>query len=189
MFPGLFSSTECDLLLAAAAQRYLPSTIVNASGQEVPHPLRSSESAPLHWLIEDPAVHALNRRLAKASGTSYNQAEPFLVLRYQQGQEYRPHLDALPGLENQRVLTALVYLNDAYLGGETEFTRLGLKVKGRKGDVLVFRNTTAGGFPDPISEHAGLPVVNGIKYRGSRWIRDRSHLADSGHTSERNGHA
>ena len=47
------------------------------------------------------------------------------------------HLDALPGLENQRILTALVYLNDAYLGGETEFTRLGLKVKGRKGDVLV----------------------------------------------------
>ena len=112
-----------------------------------------------------------------------------MVLRYQQGQEYRPHLDALPGLENQRVLTALVYLNDAYLGGETEFTRLGLKVKGRKGDVLVFRNTTADGSPDPISEHAGLPVVNGIKYLGSRWIRDRSHLADSGHIPERNGHA
>lgn len=189
LFPSLFSSTECDLVLAAAAQRYLPSTIVNASGQEVPHPLRSSESAPLHWLIEDPAIHALNRRLAKVTGTSYDHAEPFLVLRYQQGQEYRPHLDALPGLDNQRVMTALVYLNDAYLGGETEFTRLGLKVKGRKGDVLVFRNTRADGLPDPISEHAGLPVANGIKYLGSRWIRGRSHLADFGHIPERRGHA
>ncbi len=185
LFPGLFNSIECDLVLAAAAQRYLPSTIVNANGQEVPHPLRSSESAPLHWLVEDPAIHALNRRLAKVTGTSYDQAEPFLVLRYQQGQQYRPHLDALPGLENQRIMTALVYLNDAYVGGETEFTRLGLKVKGRKGDVLVFRNTQADGFPDPISEHAGLPVLSGIKYLGSRWIRKRRHLADSVQISKR----
>ena len=179
LFPGLFSPAECDLVLAAADRRYLPSTIVNADGREVPHPLRSSDGAPLHWLIEDPAIHALNRRLALASGTDYEQAEPLLVLRYHQGQEYRPHLDALPGLENQRVMTALVYLNDDYRGGETEFTRIGIKVKGQKGDVLVFRNTQADGSPDPLSEHAGLPVLDGVKYLGSRWIRARNHLAES----------
>ncbi|MES2698138.1 MAG: 2OG-Fe(II) oxygenase [Pseudomonadota bacterium] len=177
LFPGLFSHAECDLVLAAADRRYLPSSIVNSRGQEVPHPLRSSDGAPLHWLIEDPAIHALNRRLAKASKTTYEQAEPLLVLRYQHGQEYRPHLDALPGLENQRITTALVYLNEDYLGGETEFTRLGLKVKGQKGDVLVFRNTQADGSPDPLSEHAGLPVLNGVKYLASRWIREKRHLA------------
>lgn len=179
LFPGLFSHAECDLVLAAADRRYHPSSIVNSRGEEVPHPLRSSDGAPLHWLIEDPAIHALNRRLAKASGTNYEQAEPMLVLRYHQGQQYRPHLDALPGLENQRVATALVYLNDDYFGGETEFTRLGLKVKGRKGDVLVFHNTQADGSPDPLSEHAGLPVLHGIKYVGSRWIRASRHLADA----------
>lgn len=177
MFRGLFSPAECDLVLAAADRRYHPSSIVNSRGEEVPHPLRSSDGAPLHWLIEDPAIHALNRRLAKASGTTYEQAEPMLVLRYRQGQQYRPHFDALPGLANQRVATALVYLNDEYFGGETEFTRLGLKVKGRRGDVLVFRNTQADGSPDPLSEHAGLPVLSGIKYLGSRWIRAGRHLA------------
>jgi prolyl 4-hydroxylase len=180
LFPGLFSPTECDLVLAAADRRYQPSTIISADGREVAHPLRSSEGAPLHWLIEDPAIYALNRRLAKVSGTCYEQAEPLLILRYQPGQEYRPHLDALPGLANQRIMTALVYLNDSYLGGETQFTRLGLKVKGRKGDVLVFRNTQADGSPDPISEHAGLPVASGIKYLASRWIRATDHLPDSG---------
>lgn len=180
LFPALFSHAECDLVQAAADRRYLPSSIVNASGREVPHPLRSSEGAPLHWLIEDPAIHALNRRLAKASGTTYAQAEPLLVLRYRQGQEYRPHFDALPGLANQRVKTALVYLSDDYHGGETEFTRLGLKVKGRKGDVLVFSNTRADGTPNPVSEHAGLPVLTGTKYLASRWIRADRHLPGSG---------
>ncbi len=176
LFAGLFTNAECDLVMAAADQRYLPSTVIDAGGREVPHPLRSSDGAPLHWLIEDPAIHALNRRFAMASGTAYEQAEPLLVLRYHPGQQYRPHLDALPGLENQRVMTALVYLNDDYLGGETEFPRLGLKVKGRKGDVLVFRNTRPDGSPDPLSEHAGLPVVGGTKYLGSRWIRANRHL-------------
>lgn len=178
LFPGLFTPAECDLVLAAAERRYMPSTIVNSSGREVPHPLRSSEGAPLHWLIEDPAIHALNRRLAMVSGTSYEHAEPLLVLRYQQGQQYRPHFDALPGLANQRVVTAVAYLNADYAGGETEFPRLGLKVKGCRGDVLVFRNTLPDGTPDPLSEHAGLPVTSGIKYLASRWIHAHRHLDD-----------
>jgi len=176
LFPGLFSPTECDLVLAAAEHRYLRSTIHDAQGREVPHPFRSSEGAPIHWLIEDPALQALNRRLAKASDTEYEQAEPLLVLRYQRGHEYRRHFDALPGLENQRIKTALIYLNDEYTGGETEFPRLNLKIKGRKGDVLVFRNARADGSPDPLSEHAGLPVLTGVKYLGSRWIRTTRHL-------------
>jgi prolyl 4-hydroxylase len=179
LFPGLFTHAECDLVLAAADRRYMPSTIINSEGHEVPHPLRSSEGAPLHWLIEDPAIHALNRRLAMVSRTNYDQAEPMLILRYQRGQEYRPHLDALPGLANQRVITALAYLNDEYVGGETHFSRIDLKVKGRKGDVLVFRNTRADGSPDPLSEHAGLPVTSGVKHLGSRWIRTATHLNDS----------
>jgi len=175
-FPGLFSAAECNLVLAAAENRYLRSTINDSQGREVPHPLRSSEGAALHWLIEDPAIQALNRRLAAASQTPYENAEPLLVLRYGRGQEYRRHFDALPGLQNQRAKTALVYLNDEYSGGETEFPKLNIKVKGRRGDVLVFRNAASNGAPDPLSEHAGLPVTSGVKYLGSRWIRADRHL-------------
>lgn len=176
LFPGLFSAAECDLLLATAEPRYMPSTIHDGQGRERPHPLRSSDGAPIHWLIEDPATQALNRRLARASGTGCDQAEPLLVLRYRPGQEYRRHFDALPGLANQRVRTALVYLNDDYAGGETEFPRLDLRVKGRKGDALVFSNTGPDGAPHPASEHAGTPVSAGVKYLASRWIRAGRHV-------------
>ena len=176
LFPRLFTEEECDFLMQIAEPGFRASTTVDSQGRDVPHPLRSSDGAPLHWMIEDPAVNALNRRLAAASGTAYEQAEPLLILRYRPGQEYRRHFDALPGLENQRVRTALVYLNDNYSGGETEFPQASLKVRGRRGDAIVFQNTLDDGRADPMSEHAGLPVVEGVKYLASRWIRARRHL-------------
>ncbi|MGA0544083.1 2OG-Fe(II) oxygenase [Brevundimonas sp. VNH65] len=176
LFRALLTPDECAHLLATAEPRYMRSTIHDSRGRETPHPLRSSDGAPIHWLIEDPAIQALNRRLATATGTEYRQGEPLLVLRYAPGQEYRRHFDALPGLDNQRVVTALVYLNGGYEGGETAFPKLGLAVKGRPGDVLTFRNTAADGSADPLSEHAGLPVTSGVKYLASRWIRGQSHM-------------
>ena len=111
--------------------------------------------------------------IALATEQYRNQGEPLQVLRYRPGQEYRPHFDAIANDDNQRVMTFLVYLNDDYEGGETEFLSTGLKVRGRKGDGLLFRNADISGAPDPSSQHAGLPVTAGEKYLASRWIRER----------------
>ena len=132
----------------------------------------TSDGASLQWVVEDPALHALARRLAALTGTDYDQGEALQILRYRPGQQYRPHVDWL-GEDKPRVLTALVYLNEDYEGGETAFTKAGLKVKGARGDVLVFRSVGADGAFDPMSEHAGLPVTSGTKYLASRWIRAR----------------
>jgi prolyl 4-hydroxylase len=176
LFPHLFTTAECDHL-RQAGPGYRPSMVIDeTTGRDVPDRIRTSDGTVIHWLIEDPAIHALNRRLAAASGTSVDQGEPLQILRYRPGQQYRNHFDFVPGAENQRVLSALVYLNDSFEGGETCFIRTGLKVKGRKGDALVFRNLGADRRPDPLSEHAGLPVTSGTKFLASRWIRERRHV-------------
>jgi prolyl 4-hydroxylase len=95
------------------------------------------------------------------------------VLRYGQTQEYRPHFDAIAGMDNPRVLTALVWLNDDYSGGETRFDELGIAERPGTGDMLVFSNTLADGSPDPRTRHSGAQVTSGIKYMASRWIRCR----------------
>jgi prolyl 4-hydroxylase len=136
-------------------------------------PLRTSEAAGFPFVSEWPAVHALNRRMAAASGTDVRQGETLQVLRYARGQEYRPHLDAIPALANQRVLTFLVYLNDDYGGGETDFPELGLHIRGEAGMGLLFANALPDGRPDPRMRHAGLPVRSGSKLLASRWIRAR----------------
>jgi prolyl 4-hydroxylase len=173
LFRRLISSEECGYLLATAAPSYQPSTVYNSARQLVRDPMRTSDCSALHWLIEDPVIHAINRRLAAASGTVAEQGEAGQILRYQPGQQYRPHFDFVRASDNQRVLTALIYLNGDYEGGETRFVRTGLQVKGDTGDVLVFRNALPDRTVDPASEHAGLPVTRGTKYLYSRWIHER----------------
>lgn len=174
LYPRLLVPAECEYLKKAAEPGYMPSVVNDSSGRQVRDPIRTSDGSTFHWLIENPAVHAINRRLAAASGTRFDQGEAMQILRYQPGQEYRPHLDFVRASDNSRVLTALIYLNEDYEGGETFFLKTALKVKGRKGDVLVFRSAAKDGGPDPLSEHAGLPVTSGTKYLASRWIREKS---------------
>ncbi len=172
LVPGLLKATECDYLVRLAEPGYMPSMVYNAERKLVRDPIRTSDGSTLHWQIEDPAVHALNRRLAAATGTKVEQGEALQVLRYLPGQQYRSHFDFVKRTENQRFLTALVYLNENYAAGETLFVKTGLKVKGKKGDVLVFRNSLPDGGIDPMAEHAGLPVERGVKLLATRWIRE-----------------
>jgi prolyl 4-hydroxylase len=151
-----------------------PSIVIDPhSGQQVPNPIRTSSGASFPFVDENPAIHALNRRLAAASGSDVRAGEPLWVLHYAPGQQYREHSDALPGVApaQQRVMTFLVYLNEDYDGGETSFPAVGVKFRGRTGDGLLFRNAAPDGTPDPLSLHAGLPVTRGVKHLASRWIR------------------
>ena len=172
LFRRVFSIAECSYLIGATETRFEPSMVYNKARELVRDTIRTSDGAAIHWLIEDPAIHAFNRRIAALTGTSFDQGEALQVLRYAPGQEYRPHFDFVDGAQNQRLWTALVYLNQDYRGGETAFVRTGTEVRGNAGDVLVFRNALEDGSADPLAEHAGLPVTSGSKYLATRWVRE-----------------
>lgn len=163
---------ECAHLAAAAQDLLAPAMVAHpVTGALIAHPIRTSDTAVLGPTREDLVVQALLRRIAAASGTRTEQGEPLNVLRYAPGQQYRLHSDALPQTRNQRILTALLYLNDGYAGGGTAFPDLELEVAPRAGDLLLFANTLPNGRPDPVARHAGLPVTQGTKWVATRWIR------------------
>lgn len=171
---GLFTPDECAFLAELASPRFRPAMIFHEGQQRfVRDPVRESDAAGFPVVSEWPFVHALNRRIAAATGTAFGQGEPLQVLRYGPGQQYKPHLDALAGLANQRRWTALIYLNDDYEGGETAFLETGHVLRGRTGDMLLFENALPDGRPDPATRHAGRPVTAGTKLLASRWIRER----------------
>jgi prolyl 4-hydroxylase len=179
LFRNLLSAEECAFLAELAEARLKPALIFHEGQRRfIADPLRDSDAAGFPIVLEWPFVHALNRRIAAASGTDVAQGEPLQVLRYAPGQQYRPHLDAVPGMANQRILTALVWLNADYAGGETLFLESGLTAKGAQGDLLVFTNALPDGRPDPATRHAGAPVTQGVKLLASRWIRARPAGAD-----------
>jgi len=171
-FPAVLSAEEC-LHVATLTQNWLePAVVVDPrTGRNIAHPIRTSDGTLIGPTQETLVVAALNRRLAAITKTRVEQGEPLSVLRYKPGQEYRLHMDALPRTTNQRIATAIAYLNDGFEGGETYFASNHLKIKPGAGDVLVFRNVLASGTTDPNSQHAGLPVRRGTKWIATRWIR------------------
>ena len=168
---GFLTYEECDYLVHKAEPRLTPSIVTDrATGRRMLHPDRRSDGTFFGVGTEDLVVNAINRRIAAISNTRPEQAEPLQVFRYGAGGEFRPHFDSVQEGGNQRILTALVYLSDDYEGGETRFLRVGLDFRGSKGDLLLFSNVTEDGRPDPLAEHAGLPVRSGSKIVASRWI-------------------
>jgi prolyl 4-hydroxylase len=174
-FERFFSPDECSYLIARAQPLLQPSVVVDpATGELTPHPVRTSHNTSFPWVSEDLVIQALNRRIAKASATLPEAGEPLQILRYEAGQQYRPHFDAYDSMDNQRVWTMLVYLNEDYEGGETLFTHNGLMFRGPTGAGLLFRNATPSGARDENAQHAGLPVRRGEKWLARRWIREQS---------------
>jgi len=172
--PAFLTIAECEYLQRIAAMRLTPALIVDPrTGALRRDPVRLARAAAFPLVAEDPALHAINRRIAAATGTRWEQGEPAQVLAYGPGEEYRLHSDALPPGDNQRIITFLIALNEDYDGGETSFPAIGLHWRGRRGDALMFRNVGPDGLPLAVAQHAGRPVTHGGKFILSRWIRER----------------
>jgi hypothetical protein len=183
--PGLLSAELCDALIARGRPLLGPAPIYNEiQGGNAISDGRRNSAAQFGATDVDLVTEAVCNRLCAFAGVPAVNAEILQVLHYQVGEYFAPHYDFWdPGFAGhavqlrgygQRVATVLVYLNDDLDGGETEFLRLGLRHRGRKGDALLFRNVDAQGQPDRRTLHAGLPPTQGEKWLLSLWIRDRA---------------
>lgn len=173
---ALLDARECAWLMSRAEPLLKPSLVDDGrTGIGRPDPIRTSHGAAFVPHEADLVVQAITDRIAAVTGTDAGHGEALYVMRYAPGQQYRPHLDALPGLKNQREWTAIVYLNDAFEGGETAFPKLGLSLRLGVGDMILFRNGGSGQNPDPRMVHAGEPVTAGEKWIATRWIRHGPH--------------
>ena len=176
---AFLTSDECAYLMRKAEPAMRPSMILDQqTGRPRPDPVRTSSSMNFDPSAEDLVIHAINRRIAALTASDVTAGEPLHILRYTPGQEFRPHLDAIAGADNQRQWTALIYLNDAFGGGETTFPEIGITMIGRPGDCLIFRVCAPDGTADQRLRHAGLPVTQGVKWLASRWIRQRPYAPE-----------
>lgn len=146
-------------------------------------PMRSNCNAAFTVADTDLIVQLIRARIARAAGVPQDHLEPPEVLNYRPGEQYRLHVDffhpSVPHFADiirergQRTQTLLIYLNEDYAGGETEFPKLGIKFRGRCGEALLFENVNAAGDGDMRTAHAGTPVASGQKWLFSQWIRNR----------------
>lgn len=177
VYPKLFNEAECRYLMMIASPWMEKAEVLGLDGKPRFDPVRDANYAPIVFLAEDLVVQVVNRTIAAATGTHKGWGEPLNILRYDPGQQYKPHHDGT-GADNVSVrnLTALIWLNDGYEGGETDFPQIGVRVRGAVGDMMVFRNVRDDGSMDERMIHAGLPVTSGVKWMASRWIRGEDYL-------------
>jgi prolyl 4-hydroxylase len=182
---GNFASPAvCDWLIALSRPHMKPAmTYDPASGGTHYESSRTNSACHLVLPLSDLVVAFIRARMASVTGLSLSWFEITTFLHYLPGQVFAPHHDylddSLPGYASevadhgQRVLTFLLYLNDDFEGGETEFPLAGIRHKGAKGDALFFWNVHRDGALDEKTLHAGLPPSFGEKYLLSQWVRNK----------------
>lgn len=177
--PGFITPLECDVLVAMIDSNAQPSMIgVEQSRQS--H--RTSESADLN--PDHALVRGVQSRIDDLLGIPSARGETLQGQRYRTGQQFKPHVDwfephtdawhAYHAMGGQRTFTAMAYLNQVGRGGETDFPALDIAIHPRPGALLIWNNADRNGVPNPLTIHAGNPVLRGAKYVVTKWYRCRS---------------
>lgn len=81
--------------------------------------------------------------------------EAFNFVKYLPNRFFKVHVD--DGPYYSCTISAVLYLNDDYEGGEIRFTRQGLDFKPEAGDLVMFPSTF-------VYEHSSEPITEGNKY-------------------------
>ena len=183
LYKNVVSELFCDYLILRLNSHMKPSMVHDpVTGEGIQNDVRTSYIAHITPEHLDWFTLELDMIIESLSGVSRSRGEALNLLRYENGQEYKPHYDAIvgQGLQfetifkggGQRIKTAITYLSDNYLGGETAFPKMEISVKGTKGDVLLFDNWSDDGNVLRDSYHAGRPVTKGTKWILTKWIRE-----------------
>jgi prolyl 4-hydroxylase len=188
-FENLIPAALCSWLIRHAEPRLVRARVYDSVGErETVSETRTNSAASFNLMNTEFAQILVQARMAAACGLPLRNMEAPAVLHYEVGQQITDHYDfidpASPNYEaqiarqGQRVVTFLVYLNDDYAGGETDFPRLSVRHQGRRGEGLYFVNALADGAPDRRALHAGLPPTRGAKWIVSQFIRGRAVLGE-----------
>ncbi|PNW83399.1 hypothetical protein CHLRE_05g244700v5 [Chlamydomonas reinhardtii] len=201
IYHGFLSHAECDHLIGLALPKLERSLVVGNKSDEV-DPIRTSYSASIGYNETD-VVADIEGRIARWTHLPRSHQEPMEVLRYINGQKYDAHWDWFDETETggtgggNRMATALMYLSDMEpaAGGETALplaqpldwevqgvegrgysecaSKMGISVRPKKGDVLLFWDMEPGGRePDRHALHASCPTFSGTKWTATKWIHN-----------------
>ena len=172
----------CDYVIQRATPALERGRIVNDMGGESISEVRSNRVMSFGLADGDLLLELINLRVATAAGLPPEHGEGLGVLHYRPGETYAPHVDFIPSspanaaqlaMRGQRTHTVLVYLNDDFDEGETEFPLLGRRFRPPKGSALVFHSVDASGQVDRRTVHAGRSPVHGDKWVISKWFRTK----------------
>jgi prolyl 4-hydroxylase len=178
---NILTDNECDELINISKNIGLEqSNVLNVKGSELNISTRTSEQL---WLPNN--YNNIIKKLSDYNMTltklPYENQEDMQIVHYYKGGLFNLHTDACVydkiscdefanrNNSGQRKSTLLVYLNDTFTEGETEFPSLNIKIVPKKGKGIFFYNTDRYENILNDSYHKGNPVLNGEKWIATIW--------------------
>jgi len=170
--PNFLSDAECD-----AYQKMTESTTALKMNSQAYSSLSKRTSTT--WYLPYECVPELLERAERLTGIPVEFYEEPQVVRYETGQQFSWHLDALPppvvkaqAPAGNRLATLIVYLNtlSSSAGGATSFQDLKLAVTPVKGKALLFFPCFSDGRSDDRTMHCGQ-IATETKWIAQIWLR------------------
>jgi prolyl 4-hydroxylase len=181
---NFLSDEECEHFINISKDKFTQALVSGNNGGL----LSTNRTGKNCWINHDNDDITLKvaKRISELVDYPLENAESFQIIHYDKSQQYYNHCDGwlfnnseksnrclLNG--GQRMVTALVYLNNVEKGGETRFTKLDINIEPDKGKLLVFHNCYKDtNIVHKLSEHSGMPVIEGEKYAFNLWFRQQS---------------
>lgn len=183
---NIFTKDECDSLIKKYDANLRKLKVV-AKEDSVYSSARSADGT---WIRNpDPIVDRFKNLVAETTGLPIKNQEAPHFIKYENGGEYKLHFDFFNPKSDgyaehiskggQRIFSSILYLNENFEGGETDFPKLETRVKPVTGSVFFWRNVNLDGSLNENSIHAGLPVTTGVKYIIVIWVRESEFLANA----------
>ena len=170
---------EAKELIRTATPKMKKSTI---RGYDTDKDVRDSKTT---WLNKNSnyLIKTIFKKASSLTNKKIAQMENLQIIHYTPNQYFKSHYDQshqnsewnnkeLIRHGGPRLYTLIIYLNDNYKGGETEFPKLNKKFKLNTGDAVLFHNLDI--QEKQVHEsaiHAGKPVLSGEKWLATVWVR------------------
>jgi len=157
--PNTLSRKECDEFIAMSERIGFADAPISEVGGEI---LRPETRNNARVMIDDERTAALLWHRIKAEVPAFLSGrqvigvnERLRFYRYDQGQQFASHVDGSFARSSgeRSLLTLMIYLNEAFEGGETVFNET--RIKPQTGMALIFQHALM---------HEGAAVMSGRKY-------------------------
>lgn len=174
---SFITEKDCKYLINLIKTNNQKSTVVSAEGNA--YQSQSRNSSTCHLSNSDKIVKKLFNSISKELNLDKSLGEGLQGQLYQPGQYFKAHHDWFTEDDlhkygkdtGNRTHTLMIYLNDTFEGGKTDFPKINFTATPKAGRAVTWNNLKSDGSGDEDALHEGMEVTKGKKYIITAWYR------------------
>lgn len=171
---------ECNELINMINENHTRSSVV-VGGTDRTDVTDHRTSSTSNLDMNNSLVASVHKKIADYLKLDISKGEALQGQLYEEGQYFKPHNDFFTGAaydmhcksSGNRTQTFMIYLNDGFVGGGTNFPNLNKTIEPEIGKGLWWENIKDGEYQNQYL-HEGVSVEKGKKYIVTSWWRENN---------------